>query len=128
MATLQIEELLSEEDVTAIKQARLDVFGVQFALADPQTLLVLNRNGIELDRQAVVADWTSRLTTGRRLGPVQGRAMREVDADVVFHRPDPFDVAKGDRFAIQGATGIVTRVYANKGMVIAEATLDVGPV
>jgi len=111
-------------DIADLAQVRLDAWATAYELSAPKTDLVLNRDGIEIDVQPVVVDWVDRRSS-RRTGGQQ--AMRETQADVVFRRPEAmgFDVMQGDRFRVQDVTGIVSRVLRTRGMVFAEAMLDV---
>jgi hypothetical protein len=124
--------LLSPADVTTIRQLRRDGFDTARAVADPTLDLVLDRDGLELNPQAIVVKWAVRQQ--RQAGGTQ--AMVEVQADAVFRRPAVlgFDIEKGDRFALRNAdgqtteTGVIRRVIRHGGMVTAEAVLDVGRV
>ena len=54
----------------------------------------------------------------------------ETLAMVTFYAWGAFDVAVGDRFALNGQTGVIRRVFTEPvtGVTVAEATLDVGTV
>lgn len=122
--------LVSAADVAAITRVRIDLFDTFRLLADPKVDLVLDRAGIELDPQPVLVTLIDRQE--QQSGGTG--AQRETLADLVFRRPPPFDVARGDRFAMRDEdgvvtqTGVVTRAYADRGYVFAEAVIDVGRV
>lgn len=114
---------LSAFDIAAVADARNAAWSVLRGISDPQTSLVLVRAGVSLAAQAVVVDWISR----RGARDQEGIGAAVTDADVIFTRTidDGFDVARNDRFAIQGQTGQITRVYQDAALVVAEATIDV---
>lgn len=92
------------------------------------TLVRVDSDGNETARPAQDVVYALARLQPRQSGSGSGAV--ETLAMVTFYRLAPFDVVVGDRFALDGRSGIIHRVFTDPalGVIVAEGQFDVGTV